>query len=80
METLNNGATIIEQRGEVVLAKWRGEFVTWVVNSKGDAFWGNYHRGLASAVTDFEERASKYAEREARRAAYLAERDAQSVA
>ena len=70
LETLRNGATIIEQRGDVVLAKWRGEYVTWVVDGEGNAHWGHYHmQDIVSAAEEFNERVNEYAEREAQRIA-----------
>jgi hypothetical protein len=58
-ETLVNGATVLEQRGNIVLCSWRGEFVTWEVNDSGDAYWGHYHRTVTAAAEEFNERCAK---------------------
>lgn len=57
-ETLKNGATVIERRGDVVLAKFRDEYVTWKTDDAGNAYWGHYHQDdLESAVAEFTKRA-----------------------
>lgn len=61
-DTLNNGATVLQaktrsgDKGEIVLAFWQKEFVTWFVND-GEAYWGHYFRGgLESAYADYLDR------------------------
>ncbi len=55
---LQNGATLIKGViGGAVLAKFRGEFVTWRTGDNGAAYWGHYHGDdLRAAVDDFEKR------------------------
>jgi hypothetical protein len=55
---LNNGAEIIEQRGEVVLARWNSPhpFVTWRVDDEGNAYWGHYFKTELEARYSFERR------------------------
>lgn len=59
---LNNGAEILafkqRLRGVlVVLAKWKdNEYVTWVVDEKGDAYWGHYFNNEDDALIDWEKR------------------------
>lgn len=56
---LKNGATLIEQRGDVVLAKFRGEYVTWKIDAMGGCYWGHYHgQDITKAVAEFNERRS----------------------
>lgn len=40
--TLENGATLLTQKGNYVLAIWEGEYVTWFVDSQGHTHHGNY--------------------------------------
>jgi len=54
--TLNNGATVIEQSGRIVIASWHGEYITWEVTDDGDAYWGHYYHTLAEALHDYQER------------------------
>jgi len=54
MKTLKNGALVIERSGRVVLAQWKGsEFVTWNIDSDGNAYWGHYFKDITSAAEDF---------------------------
>ena len=57
METLKNGATIIQQSGDTVLAKWKKkEYVTWKIDSEGNCYWGHYTNDILEAIKDFQER------------------------
>jgi hypothetical protein len=60
MRKLNNGAVVIEQKGDVVLARWDrdGKYVTWKVDNEGNAYWGHYFTALSDAVADFNKRAA----------------------
>ena len=75
MITLKNGAEVLETRaipahgafpegpvdGHVVLARFRGnEYVTWVTDPDGNAFWGHYHRDIVEASQDFAERVAQW--------------------
>ena len=43
----------------VILAKWRGEWVTWMVNTNDPcAFQGHYFKTLKNAMTDYHNRGS----------------------
>jgi hypothetical protein len=57
---LKNGATVLDQKKDVVIAHQPSSpnhpYVTWVVNSEGDTFWGNYFDNLPDAVRDFDKR------------------------
>jgi hypothetical protein len=63
---LPNGAMILERRqskgasgGFVVLCCWEqsvAKYVTWRVDSLGNAFWGHYHTDITSAAKDYAER------------------------
>lgn len=60
-EILKNGATLIERKNGIVLAKRDQDihpFVTWAEDADGNTYWGHYHGDLIEAVADFEERAS----------------------
>lgn len=63
-DTLRNGATVIacgEGEPQPVLCLWnRGgaeniEYVTWMVDANGDAFWGHYfgRREFRAAAHDY---------------------------
>jgi len=59
--TLENGAFVIAQKDDVVLAHWaRGakgiEFITWQVDTEGNAYWGHYKDDLSEALNDFKKR------------------------
>ena len=55
--TLQNGATVIDRQGSIVLANYHGEWVVWtVVDSKGHANNGHYFQG------DFRKAAAYYLE------------------
>jgi len=62
---LNNGAEILAYKKRlrgvmVVLAKWNStgkeEYVTWVVDDNGDAYWGHYFNNEDDALVDWEKR------------------------
>ncbi len=63
-KTLPNGAIVIacsqssHERTFVVLALWRdAEYVTWITDEEGEAFWGRYFdEDLEPAVNDYFER------------------------
>jgi len=59
--TLKNGATLIEQRGDIVLAKTDGyhPYVTWTMDRDGNCYWGHYHATIGEAVAEFNERSGK---------------------
>ena len=64
MNTLKNGAEILEQQNNVVLAKTDRDFVTWQITDSGDCYWGHYYprsneNALVDAVEDFHQRVSK---------------------
>lgn len=59
---LKNGAEVIKAERRIVLAQFRGEFVTWQYNrhDASDTYWGHYFGGdISAAVKDFEERVAK---------------------
>jgi hypothetical protein len=57
IETLNNGARVLERRGDTVLCEFRDEYVTWRTDDDGNAYWGHYFgRALLDATKDFENR------------------------
>jgi len=49
---LENGAEILQQAGDVVLCNFGGEFVTWIVDQRGDAHWGHYFGDNRPAAED----------------------------
>jgi len=60
---LDNGAVLISSHdpkdgmGLSVLAIFRGEFVTWKMDSNGGCYWGHYHgAALKAAVADLYKR------------------------
>lgn len=53
---LPNGAHVIDQHGDIVLCRFRNEFVTWMVASDGEAYWGHYFPDFDSAVDDYRKR------------------------
>jgi len=58
-EKLSNGAVVLDQREDVVLAIWVGRampFVTWRIDENGGCFWGEYHTTLEAAWTEYQER------------------------
>lgn len=60
-DRLPNGAIVIAQRGDAVLALRRGytyePFVTWAIGPDGHTFSGHYFNDLTEAVADFNTRA-----------------------
>lgn len=64
---INNGAVVlkaerIEDNMTLVLAAWKAitEFVTWMVDEDGNAFWGHYHRDVLEAAENFKNRFERY--------------------
>ena len=55
---LENGATLLEHFGRVVLAFTSGyhPYVTWYVCENGGTVHGHYHKELPTALLDFAER------------------------
>jgi len=53
LKKLKNGADVIVQRHNHVLARWRGEFVFWTVDNDGNAYWGHYFNDIEKAVEYF---------------------------
>ena len=62
---LSNGATVLMARamgkattGQVVLAQYNGQLVTWVMDNAGHCFWGHYFGAdeQAAALTDYQTR------------------------
>ncbi len=54
-----HGADFSRNGGVVVLAEWRGEFVTWKYGNEG-FFWGHYYTDDAqSALADFMKRVAE---------------------
>jgi hypothetical protein len=50
---LNNGATVLAQMDDVVLAQWGKEFVTWRIDREDNAYCGHYFNCYDSAKKDF---------------------------
>ncbi len=61
-DTLKNGATVIDfhEGTRIVLAGWlrgpRTEFITWYVDTNGNAELGHYFDSIGVAVHDFDMR------------------------
>lgn len=55
-EELKNGAKVLERKGDVVLASWGKEYVTWRVDAELNAYWGHYFREYKDALADFRKR------------------------
>ncbi len=58
---LPNGAKVLDFDPDtnIVLAQFRGEFVTWAYNSDDlSTFWGHYHTDIILAVEDFRTRST----------------------
>lgn len=63
---LANGATVLAQTDNVVLAENGHEYVTWQVDPQGNTYWGHYFPGLtvdslAEATADFQQRVQEAA-------------------
>jgi hypothetical protein len=62
VKTLKNGASItayywVEDREiAVILAVYRGEFVTWLMDADNDTFQGHYFKNYRAALMDFFDR------------------------
>jgi hypothetical protein len=57
---MNNGARVIAIHDDIVLASFRGEYVTWKLDSEGNAYFGHYYQdSLVKAVEDFAERTGR---------------------
>lgn len=53
---LKNGATLLERRGDCVLAMYTGHhhpFVTWRIDQDGNTFLGHYFQSLEQAAANF---------------------------
>lgn len=64
MEKLNNGAIVLEARGDYVLAFWPGhdnEFVTWRRDAiePREVYSGHYFDSALAAALDFDERTGR---------------------
>ena len=60
---LKNGADLIAKYGDIVLASWDGHtfpYVTWKVDSEGNAYWGRYFADYNAALMDFVNRAKGF--------------------
>lgn len=58
-EILPNGAIVFAKRPGVVLALYRGDFVTWCIDDEQNCFWGHYfRRDIVAAVASFNKRRS----------------------
>ena len=57
-DKMKNGAIVIDfdEASHVVLANFNGDFVTWLTDSEGHAYWGHYFDTVTAAVKDFVER------------------------
>lgn len=53
---LPNGATVIQKKGDIVLARFKGEFVTWAVDNYGNCSSGRYYLKESEAKKSFERR------------------------
>jgi len=54
-DTLPNGALLLAEHNNVVLAKARGvePYVTWEHNGDYGTYWGHYFRNEADAMRDY---------------------------
>ena len=63
-QVLNNGAIVLCQKRDIVLAHWKKgdnlEFVTWCVDNNGNAFWGCYFDELHKAILAFKKRTGDF--------------------
>jgi len=50
---LRNGATVLAFMGDVVLAQWGKEFVTWRIDKDAEAYCGHYFQDYDAAKADF---------------------------
>ena len=55
-DRLANGAFIIDRFRDIILASWRGEFVTWHLNALGATTSGRYFRDFNAAQSDYASR------------------------
>jgi len=51
-----NGAVVIARFRDIILASWRGEFVTWHLNALGATTSGRYFRDFNAAQSDYTSR------------------------
>jgi hypothetical protein len=56
IELQENGALLLEKTGDVVLCKFRHEFVTWRLGLDGSTYSGHYFREITDAVEDYQKR------------------------
>lgn len=57
-DRLNNGATVLERRGDFVLCYWPGReepYVVWRLTNEGDTISGYYTRDIVLAAKHLEE-------------------------
>ena len=62
---LKSGATLLLLQGDVVLARYGRQFVTWNVDDSGYAYWGHYFDSFDKALKDFYRRCDDHATVEA---------------
>jgi len=43
---LPNGAKVVQRKGEFVLARYRKQYAIWEIDSKGNAFSGDYTESI----------------------------------
>lgn len=57
---LSNGANLLawalQEESVVVLALYHNEYVTWLMDAKGDPYEGHYHKDLLTAVDEYKKR------------------------
>ena len=56
LKKLKNGASVIIQRHNHVIARWNGQFVFWTVDTDGNAYWGHYFDTAEAAIDYFIQR------------------------
>lgn len=59
--TLDNGAIVLCQEQDIVLAYWIKsnkdlEFITWSVDNERNAYWGDYFSNIRDAIKSFDRR------------------------
>ncbi len=56
---LRSGATVLMLMGDLVLARYGRQFVTWKIDEHANAYWGHYYDSFYKAVADFHSRVEK---------------------
>ena len=56
---LKSGATILILMGDLVLARYGHQFVTWNIDESGHAYWGHYFDSFHEAIKNFHQRSEK---------------------